>query len=77
MGEVDKQSILLDERISEIESRITFQDNHIQELNDTVAKLQLEVMDINERQRATLQQIEQLTPSIINSLDEERPPPHY
>jgi len=64
-------------RLEEMESRLSFQDNHIQELNDIISKLQLEVMTIAQRLSDSERQIQEITPSLIKSLSEETPPPHY
>ncbi len=66
-----------EQRLEELESRLAFQDEHIEELNDVIAKLQLEVMTLGQRQREAERQIQQITPSLIKSLAEETPPPHY
>ncbi len=67
----------LTSRLEEMESRLSFQDNHIQELNDIISKLQLEVMTIAQRLSDSERQIQEITPSLIKSLSEETPPPHY
>ncbi|MBC8519312.1 MAG: SlyX family protein [Gammaproteobacteria bacterium] len=67
----------LESRLEEIESRLSFQDNHIQELNDIISKLQLEVMTMAQRLSDSERQIQEITPSLIKSLSEETPPPHY
>lgn len=64
-------------RMDELESRIAFQDEHIQQLNDIITKLQLEVMTLNERLADSERRIQEITPSLLKSLSEETPPPHY
>lgn len=65
------------ERMDELESRLAFQDEHIQQLNDIITKLQLEVMTLNERLADSERRIQEITPSLLKSLSEETPPPHY
>lgn len=67
----------VDRRMEDLESRLAFQDDHIQQLNDIITQLQLEVMNLNERLNQSERQIQELTPSMIKSLSEETPPPHY
>ncbi len=64
-------------RMDELESRLAFQDEHIQQLNDIITKLQLEVMTLNERLANSERRIQEITPSLLKSLSEETPPPHY
>ncbi len=64
-------------RMDELESRLAFQEDHIQELNDTVTRLQLEVMNLNERLAESEKRIQEITPSLLKPSSEETPPPHY
>ncbi|VVO06866.1 SlyX family protein [Pseudomonas fluorescens] len=66
----------LEERVTELESRLTFQDDTIQALNDVlvaqqrvVDRLQLQMAALLKRQEEMLGQFE--------SVEEEAPPPHY
>ena len=72
-----KDESVTEQRLEELESRLAFQDDHIQQLNDIITQLQLEVMNLNERLNQSERQIQELTPSMIKSLSEETPPPHY
>ncbi len=65
------------ERLEELESRLAFQDDHIQQLNDIITRLQLEVMQLNERVVQSERRIQEITPSLLKPLAEEIPPPHY
>jgi len=66
-----------EQRMDELESRLAFQDDHIQQLNDIITQLQLEVMTVNERLNQSERRIQELTPSMIKPASEETPPPHY
>ncbi len=66
-----------EQRMNELESRLAFQDEHIQQLNDIITKLQLEVMTLSERLSDSERRIQEITPSLLKSLSEETPPPHY
>jgi SlyX protein len=64
-------------RLDALESRLTFQEDHIQQLNDIITKLQLEVMRLSERVSHSEQRLQEVTPSLLRPLSEESPPPHY
>ena len=66
-----------EERGDELESRLAFQDEHIQQLNDIITKLQLEVMTLNQRMTHSEMRLQEMTPSLLKPLSEEAPPPHY
>ncbi len=66
-----------EQRMDELESRLAFQDDHIQQLNDIITQLQLEVMTVNERLNQSERRIQELAPSMIKPVSEETPPPHY
>jgi len=66
-----------EQRMDELESRLAFQDDHIQQLNDIITQLQLEVMTVNERLDQSERRIQELAPSMIKPVSEETPPPHY
>jgi SlyX protein len=67
----------MQQRIDELESRQAFQDEHIQQLNDIIARLQLEVMGLGERLTLSERRLQEITPSLLKPLSEEAPPPHY
>lgn len=64
-------------RLERLESKLAFQEDHIQQLNDIITQLQLEVMTLNERVVASEQRLREITPSLLKPLAEEAPPPHY
>ncbi|MEN5090257.1 SlyX family protein [Pseudomonas protegens] len=66
----------LEERVTDLESRLAFQDDTIQALNDVlvsqqkiVERLQLQMSALLKRQEEMVGQFE--------SFEEEAPPPHY
>ncbi len=67
----------VEDRMDEMESRLAFQEDHIQELNDIITRLQLEVMTLNERLEESERRIQEITPSLLKPSSEETPPPHY
>ncbi len=67
----------MEERLIELESRVSFQEHTLQELNDILAAqqqelgaLRLAVQELDRRLRA-------LTPQPLAGAEEETPPPHY
>lgn len=67
----------MEERLIELESRVSFQEHTLQELNDILAAqqqelgaLRLAVQELDRRLRA-------LTPLPLVGAEEETPPPHY
>ena len=67
----------MEERLIELESRLSFQENTLQELNDIVAAQQQELGVL----RLALQELDRrlraLTPPPLATAAEETPPPHY
>lgn len=67
----------MDERVTELENRVAFQDHTIQELNDVVTRQQ-QVIDKLSLDLDTLKdQVKNLAPSLVIDESEETPPPHY
>jgi SlyX protein len=66
-----------EQHIADLESRISFQEDHIQTLNKVVADLQLEMIDLQEQLRHTQERIKALLSSDCSSAQSEPPPPHY
>jgi len=67
----------MDDRLIDLETRLAFQENLLQTLNETVAAQQRTLDDLTEELRAVRQQMRAMAPSLIASPDEEAPPPHY
>ena len=67
----------MQERLAELEVRLTFQDKTIQELNEVVTRQQRQ-LDRMTRELETLKaQLQILAPLLVASQSEETPPPHY
>ena len=67
----------MEERIVELETRISYQDHIIQELSDVVAAQQKEIDRLSGEVRAIRSLLQQVRPSRLRTPDEEDPPPHY
>jgi len=67
----------MQERLAELEVRLTFQDKTIQELNEVVTRQQRQ-LDRMARELETLKaQLQILAPLLVANRAEETPPPHY
>lgn len=67
----------LEQRIIELESKQTFQDDLLNELNDIVAEQSQTISTLLREAYELRQVVKNLTPSNIASQSEETPPPHY
>lgn len=67
----------MEERITELESRVAFQDDTIQKLNDVIVAQQEQIDNLTVEVRALAEQLRALSPQFIASESEETPPPHY
>jgi len=68
---------VLEKRIAELESRIAFQDNTIEELNAVVTQQQRQIDQMEKSLSVLKDHLKNLVSSNIASEDEETPPPHY
>jgi SlyX protein len=67
----------MENRLIELETRLAFQDNSLQELNAVVVRQQREI-DALTRELETLKaQLRTLAPELVANRAEEAPPPHY
>ncbi|WP_122845203.1 SlyX family protein [Pseudomonas viridiflava] len=66
----------LDERVMELESRLTFQDDTIQALNDVLVAQRRELDQLQLQMTAMLKRQEELG-SQFETFEEDAPPPHY
>lgn len=67
----------LEARMDELETRLAFQDDVINTLNEQVARQELELRELWDAKRHLHKQIKELAPSNIRPEEEETPPPHY
>lgn len=66
-----------DEQIVELQTRLAFQEDLIQELNSVVTQQQRDMDDLRRELRALSEHYKALLPSLVATLGEEIPPPHY
>jgi len=67
----------MEERIIELETKISYQDHLIGELNDVVTSQQKQIDRLEKQVRRMEQHLKGLTGSGLARADEEAPPPHY
>jgi SlyX protein len=67
----------MQDRLAELETRVAFQEQTIQELNDVVTRQQAEIDRLSQGYETLRLQVLDLAPSLVASRNEEAPPPHY
>ena len=68
---------MMEERVTELESRVAFQDDTIQKLNDVIIEQQHQIDQLSAQMAAVKEQIQALVPELIADQSQETPPPHY
>ena len=67
----------LETRIAELETKLTFQDNLLEELNHALVEQQFMIDKLQVQLRHIANKLKDMQPSNIASRAEETPPPHY
>lgn len=67
----------MSDKITELETRIAFQDATIQELNDVVVRQQGEIDRLTRDLEMLKTQVRSMASYPVAGRDEETPPPHY
>jgi SlyX protein len=67
----------MENRFIELETRLAFQDNSLQELNAVVVRQQREISALTRELETLKAQLKTLAPDLVASRAEETPPPHY
>ena len=67
----------MNERLTELEVRVAFQDKIIQDLNEVVTRQQREIDRVTRELEAVKSRLAGLAPSMVIPQEEEKPPPHY
>ena len=68
---------ILEDRIAELEMKIAFQEQLLDELNQALVQQQFDVDKIQLQLRYLARKLKDMQPSNIASQAEETPPPHY
>lgn len=66
-----------DERIAELEIKLSFQDELLDVLNQTVIRQQQQIEQLQTQMRLLLQQVRTLSSPVQEGTPEEEIPPHY
>jgi SlyX protein len=67
----------MEKRLTELESRVAFQDDTIQKLNDVVVAQQDQLDRMFEELKYLNEKIKVLDSELVAAEDQETPPPHY
>lgn len=68
---------ILEDRIAELEMKIAFQEQLLDELNQALVQQQFDMDKIHLQLRYLASKLKDMQPSNIASQAEETPPPHY
>ena len=68
---------ILEDRIAELEMKIAFQEQLLDELNQALVQQQFDMDKIQLQLRYLASKLKDMQPSNIASQTEETPPPHY
>lgn len=78
MSDLNNNINLLNRRICELETKLSFQENTIEDLNNVIINQQFSLDKMQQQLRLLAQKIRNLEPNNnIASQSEETPPPHY
>ncbi|MFC1567691.1 SlyX family protein [Pseudomonadota bacterium] len=67
----------MENRIIELETKLSYQDHMIQELNEVVTRQQQQIDALELQMKRTLDHLKATSSSQIARPEEEVPPPHY
>ena len=67
----------MNQEIEDLQIRLSFQEESLQQFSITVIKLQNEIDILKDELERLTRRVRELTPSDIDSPDNEPPPPHY
>ncbi len=67
----------MNQRVTDLEIRFMHQERTVQELNDIVCRQESVLEKLERELRQIREQMQQATPSMNRTEEEEEPPPHY
>lgn len=67
----------MEQRLAELEMKLTFQDNLLEELNQALVEQQFIIDKMQLQLRYVAEKLKDMQPSNVASRSEETPPPHY
>ncbi len=65
------------QRLADLESRVAFQEDTLDKLNDIVARQDIEIQRLTGLVRILSGQLKELDPGTADELPPDAPPPHY
>ena len=74
--ELQQISVLLD-RVDNLEAKIAFQDDIIEQLNNEITVHHEQLSDLNEQLRLIGQRVKDMNTTAVGRVEDETPPPHY
>ena len=67
----------MEEKLADLQTRIAFQDQEIQTLNDVLIDQQQQIDKLVEQLRVLQDKMKDMNPTAVIPQSEEKPPPHY
>lgn len=67
----------MENRVIELESKLAFQEEIINELNEVITDHQKQLDQLREEQRLLILRLQSVTDTRVDSNEAEPPPPHY
>jgi SlyX protein len=67
----------MNERLTELEVRVAFQEKTIQDLNEVVTDQQRRIDRLAQELEAVKSRLAALAPAMVIPQEDEKPPPHY
>ena len=65
------------ERVDNLEAKIAFQDDMIEQLNNEITVHHEQLTDVNEQLRLIGQRVKDMNTTAVGRVEDETPPPHY